>query len=61
MGLWNGLTIVISFVVSLFDSNVNIYQVANNGGFYNFGFVVGALFQGLVLGAILFESEPAES
>jgi len=49
MGLWNGLTIIISFIVSLFNSNVNIYQVVNNGGFYNFGFVIGVLLLGLIL------------
>ena len=40
-GLWNGLTAPISFIGSLFNSNINIYDVHNNGGFYNFGFLTG--------------------
>jgi hypothetical protein len=30
-----------SFLVSLFDDNVAVYAVYNNGGWYNFGFVLG--------------------
>jgi len=43
-----------SFVVSLFNSDVSVYEVHNNGGWYNCGFVLGAL----LLGLILFESAP---
>lgn len=32
----------ITFIVSLFNPSVGIYEVNNNGGWYNFGFVVGA-------------------
>jgi hypothetical protein len=28
--------------VSLFSKNVNVYEVHNNGSWYNFGFVLGA-------------------
>jgi hypothetical protein len=28
-------------VASLFKSNLNIYEVHNNGGLYNFGFLFG--------------------
>jgi len=36
-----------AFIVSLFNSNVNIYEVHNRGGFYNFGFLMGvAIFFG---------------
>jgi hypothetical protein len=28
-------------VASLFKSNLNIYEVHNNGGWYNFGFLFG--------------------
>lgn len=41
-GLWHGLISPITFLVSLFNHNVNIYEVHNNGGWYNFGFVLGA-------------------
>jgi hypothetical protein len=41
-GLWHGLTCGFSFWVSLFSDNVSIYAIYNNGGWYNFGFVLGA-------------------
>lgn len=40
-GLWNGMTLAFSFVGSLFDSSITVYDINNNGNFYNFGFVVG--------------------
>ncbi len=46
-GLWHGIIMPITFVVSLFSDSVNIYDVHNNGGWYNFGFVLGA---GVLLG-----------
>jgi hypothetical protein len=48
-GLWHGLIIPITFLISLVNSNVNIYEVVNNGGFYNFGFVLGVLLLGMLL------------
>ena len=42
MGLWHGMISLITFIISLFKSNVNIYEVHNNGGWYDFGFVIGA-------------------
>ncbi len=41
-GLWHGLISPITFVISLFSDNVHFYEVHNNGGWYNFGFVLGA-------------------
>jgi uncharacterized membrane protein len=41
MGLWHGLIVVITFVISLFTDNVNIYEVHNNGNWYDFGFMLG--------------------
>jgi hypothetical protein len=41
-GLWHGLIMPITFIVSLFNHNVGIYDVHNNGNWYNFGFVLGA-------------------
>jgi hypothetical protein len=42
LGLWHGIIVPVTFVVSLFNDNVSIYDVHNNGNWYNFGFVVGA-------------------
>lgn len=50
-GLWHGVIYPITFLVSLFNKNVNIYEVHNNGGWYNFGFVFGiALLHAIVDG-----------
>ena len=40
-GLWQGLILPISFIISLFDGSVGIYEIHNNGNWYNFGFVLG--------------------
>ncbi len=40
-GLWHGIIAPITFIISLFNDNVSIYEVANNGGWYNFGFLIG--------------------
>ena len=32
----------VTFVISLFTDNVNLYEVHNNGNWYDFGFVLGA-------------------
>ncbi len=42
LGLWHGLICPITFVISLFTHQVSIYEVNNNGGWYNFGFLLGA-------------------
>ncbi len=42
-GLWHGLIVIITFIISLFTDSVGIYEVNNNGGWYNFGFVLGLL------------------
>ena len=41
LGLWHGLISPITFVISLFTANVNIYEVHNNGGWYDLGFMLG--------------------
>jgi hypothetical protein len=41
LGLWHGLIFPIAWIVSLFVSNVAIYAVPNNGGWYDFGFFLG--------------------
>ena len=42
MGLWHGLISPVTFVISVFSKNVRLYEVHNNGTWYNFGFVLGA-------------------
>lgn len=44
LGLWQGLIIPITFIVSLFNDHVSIYEVDNNGNWYDFGFVLGVSF-----------------
>lgn len=41
-GLWHGFIAPISFIGSLFIDDIAMYAVNNNGGWYNFGFVLGA-------------------
>jgi hypothetical protein len=40
-GLWHGIISPFAFIVSLFSDNVGIYEVHNNGNWYNFGFMFG--------------------
>ena len=40
-GTWHGLISFWSFIGSLFDADIAIYAVSNNGTWYNFGFVGG--------------------
>jgi len=42
-GLWHGLICVITFIISLFSDSVEMYEKANSGGWYNFGFLLGAV------------------
>ena len=49
-GVWHGNIAAITFVVSLFNKDVGIYETHNNGAWYNFGFLLGvsSLFGGHV-------------
>ena len=40
-GLWHGVISPVTFIVSLFNDDVAIYEVNNDGGWYDFGFLVG--------------------
>jgi hypothetical protein len=40
-GLWHGLISPITFLVSLVNPNVRIYETNNRGRWYDFGFIVG--------------------
>ena len=39
-GLWQGLIIYLSFIASWFDNNIVLYQVHNNGFWYNLGYLI---------------------
>ena len=41
LGLWHGLISPVTFPISLFNENVSIYEVHNNGNWYDFGFMLG--------------------
>lgn len=41
LGLWQGFIAPFVFIASLFKSNLSIYEVHNNGAWYNFGYLFG--------------------
>ena len=41
LGLWQGFIAPFVFVASLFNSDLSIYEVHNNGAWYNFGYLFG--------------------
>ena len=41
LGLWHGFIFPIAWVISLFDSDISVYAVPNNGGWYDFGYFLG--------------------
>ncbi len=41
LGLWQGIITPVTFVISLFSDKVHMYEVHNNGGWYNAGFLLG--------------------
>ncbi len=43
LGLWHGIILPVTFVISLFTDSVSVYEVANDGNWYDFGFVLGAM------------------
>ena len=43
LGLWQGFILLFSFVVSLFNDSVQVYEVHNSGPLYNLGFVLGVM------------------
>jgi hypothetical protein len=49
-GLWHGFICCVTFIISLFNENVRIYEIRNTGHLYDLGFVLGAL---IGLGGVL--------
>lgn len=43
LGLWQGFIAPFVFIISLFKSGLNIYEVHNNGAWYNFGYLFGLM------------------
>ena len=41
-GLWQGFISPFTFLISLFSDTLHIYEIHNNGGWYNLGFLLGA-------------------
>ena len=41
LGLWHGFIAPFVFVISLFKSNLSVYEVHNNGAWYNLGYLFG--------------------
>lgn len=50
LGLWQGFIAPVTFLISLFTDSVSIYEVHNNGNWYDFGFMIGISF---VFGSVL--------
>jgi len=42
-GLWHGFIMLFTFIVSLFNDNVSIYEVHNTGKLYHLGYLIGAM------------------
>ena len=42
-GLWHGLIIIVTFIVSLFTNDVKIFEANNVGWGYNLGFLLGCM------------------
>ena len=41
LGVWQGFIAPLVFLVSLLKSSFSIYEVHNNGSWYNFGYLLG--------------------
>jgi len=41
-GVWHGFTIFFALIGHLFDNSIRIYAFPNSGGWYDFGFFIGA-------------------
>jgi hypothetical protein len=54
LGLWHGVLGPVTFVMSLFKEGTGFYEVHNNGGWYNAGFLLGLA---MVLGGRSFQGK----
>ncbi|WP_402373183.1 hypothetical protein [Isoptericola rhizosphaerae] len=44
LGVWQGMILPVAFVISLFTDTVSVYEVHNNGNWYDVGYVLGISF-----------------
>ena len=42
-GLWHGFISLFTFILSLFSDKIRMYEVHNNGNWYNFGYLLGVM------------------
>jgi uncharacterized membrane protein HdeD (DUF308 family) len=42
-GLWHGFISLITFIISLFNNKVGIYEISNSGWPYNLGYILGVM------------------
>ncbi len=42
-GLWHGFISLFTFIISLFNDKVTIYELNNVGKLYNLGFILGVM------------------
>ncbi len=40
-GVWHGITVIISFIGSIFFDDIAVYAIYNNGGWYDLGYIIG--------------------
>jgi hypothetical protein len=40
-GLWHGMTATFALIGHLFNDDIAVYAIYNNGGWYDFGFLIG--------------------
>jgi hypothetical protein len=44
VGLWHGFISLFTFIISLFNDSVKVYEIANKGHLYDLGFILGIMF-----------------
>jgi hypothetical protein len=49
LGLWHGIIAPITLIFSIYDNTVRMYDVHNDGAWYDFGFLLGI---GVFFGAL---------
>lgn len=47
LGIWHGFIFPVAWIFSLFDREIAIYAVPNNGGWYDFGYFLGIVVFGV--------------
>lgn len=42
-GLWHGVISFVTLIIHIFNDGVMVYETTNTGGWYDFGFLIGAV------------------